>query len=223
MISKTLLALSAALFFQTLPSQALPRVSVLRFNQEAGQIYSGCHGWLYDRQDQLRTELEGELKKRGLHVLERRQIRTIHEDEYELPNLDRASVPKRGRFLSAQYTVTGAVTEVGICEQSSGSSLQLGGVIALLGGPSANLAAGRKDAVSKVKLVAHLVSVETGEILQTFEARGEVVDKGYNLEGVLLGIGAAHRERIAPPIERASHEAIQELASQIANHVAKSP
>jgi curli biogenesis system outer membrane secretion channel CsgG len=195
------------------------RISVTRFSQEVSHILEHCHGWEFTDQNQLQTELESELSSRGLKVLERRDIRKIYGDEYELPNLDRSSSPKRGKFLSAQYTVTGGITELGVCEESEGSGLQLGGIVSLLGGPAADLRVGKRSATSRVKLIAQLVSTETGEVLKSFEAHSEISDSGYSVAGGAMGIGARHEARERPPIERASNEAIHDLSVQIARYV----
>jgi curli biogenesis system outer membrane secretion channel CsgG len=192
---------------------------VTRFDQEVAHILNGCTRWHYSFQDQLQTELERELSLRGLKVLERRQIRKILSDEHELPNFDTGSAPKSGKFLAAQFTITGAITEQGVCEDSAATSVQLGGIVSLLGGPSADVDVGVHHAVSKVKLVAQVLSVETGEILKSFEARAEIKDHGYGVEGQTLGIGAGHRQRKSPPMEKASNQAIQSLATQIASYV----
>lgn len=196
------------------------RVSVLRFKQEADHVFDHCRGWDYGRQDQLQTELERELSLAGLKVLERRDIRRMFEDEHGLPNLDRRNVPKGGKFLSAEYAITGGVTELGICEESSDTSIQLGGVISLLGGPSGvDLDVARQRAVSKVKLVAEVVSVETGEILKSLVATSEVNDSGYAVDAQVMGIGGKQKERKRPPIERATHQAIGDLGRQIAEYL----
>ena len=71
------------------------RVSVTRFNQEVNHILDNCRGFIFDEQNQLQTELEHALTERGLKVLERRDIRNIYSDEYELPNLDQKTAPKK--------------------------------------------------------------------------------------------------------------------------------
>jgi curli biogenesis system outer membrane secretion channel CsgG len=195
------------------------RISVTRFNQQVDHITDNCRKWDFSEQNQLKTEMETELSNRGLDVLERTNIRKIYNDEYELPNMDQSSTPKRGKFLSAQYTVTGGVVEMGICEDSSGSGVQLGGIISLLGGPSSNLRVGKHSSTSKVKLVAQLVSTQTGEVIKSFEAHSEISDGGYSVQGGAMGIGAGHDSRTIAPIERASNDAIRDLSIQIAEYV----
>jgi curli biogenesis system outer membrane secretion channel CsgG len=94
--------------------------------------------------------------------------------------------------------------------------VQLGGISSLLGGPSVDLEVGAKKSTSKVKLVAQIVSVETGEILKSFSANSEIKDSGANVRGGTMGIGARGETQSKPPIERASNQAIQDLATQIA-------
>jgi curli biogenesis system outer membrane secretion channel CsgG len=195
------------------------RISVTRFNQQVDHIPNYCHGWEFTEQNQLKTDLESELFKRGLNVLERESIRQIYSDEYELPNMDPSSTPKRGKFLSAQYTITGGIVELGICEESSGSGIQLGGIVSLLGGPASDLRVGKHSATSKVKLVARLVSTDTGQLLKSFEAQSEISDGGYSVEGGAMGIGASHKSKTELPIERASHRVIEDLSTQIAEYI----
>jgi curli biogenesis system outer membrane secretion channel CsgG len=151
--------------------------------------------------------------------LKRKNIRDIYNDEYEMPNLNQKTKPKTGQFLSAQYTVTGGITELGICEESSGNSVQLGGIISLLGGPSADLGVSQNKNTSKVKVVAQVVSVETGEILRSFEASSESNDSSFGVSGGAMGIGAGHNSRTRPPIEQATNRAIQDLSRQIAEYL----
>lgn len=196
------------------------RVSVTRFEQEVQHILDHCDGWNFTDQYQLRTELERELAGQGLKVLERKNIRQIYADEYELPNLEKQTKPKRGKFLAAQYTITGGITELGICDESSRSALQLGGLVSLLGGPAGvDLGVKRHQISSKVKLVAQIVSVETGEVLRTFTAGSEVSDSGYGLEASVVGIGVGHKARSSAPIEKASNDAVRDLAGQIARYL----
>ena len=195
------------------------RISVTRFNQQVDHITESCHGWEFNGQNQLKTELESELSNRGLDVLERENIRQIYNDEYELPNMKESSVPKRKQFLSAQYTITGGIVELGVCEESSGSGVQLGGIISLLGGPPADLNLRKHSGTSKAKLVARLISTQTGEVLKSFEAQSEISDGGYSVEGGVMGIGAGHHSKTVAPIERASNDAIRDLSMQIAQYV----
>jgi curli biogenesis system outer membrane secretion channel CsgG len=199
---------------------ASPKISVTSFSQEVNHVSSGCRSWDFTEQDQLRTELEGDLTQQGVTVLNRREIRNIYQNEFELPNMDRRRQPKRGRFLSAEFTITGGITELGVCEDSSGNGIELGGIVSLLGGPSGvRLRAGQKKSTSRVKLSANLVSVETGEIVHTFTASSEIQDSGYAVAGGAYGIGAAHAEKKHPPIEKASNDAVEKLAAQIAQYI----
>jgi len=200
-------------------TRSCKRISVTRFSQQVDHVSNNCRGWEYTMQDQLRTVLERELSNQGLKVLERQSIRQIYNDEYELPNMNQKSKPKRGKFLSAQYTVTGGIVELGICEESSGTGIQLGGVISLLGGPSSDLHVGKHSSTSKVRLVAQLLLTETGEIIKSFEANAEISDSGFAVQGSTLGIGGEHNSENLVPIERASNNAIRDLATQISEYV----
>ena len=138
------------------------------------------------------------------------------------PTSIKKTTPKKGKFLSAQYTITGGITELGVCEESSNSGIQLGGIVSILGGPSdTDLKVGGHKSVSKVKLLAQVVSVETGEIVRSFTAKSEISDSGYSVSGGAMGIGAEHGSRHTAPIEKASNEAIRDLASQISDYLAK--
>lgn len=202
---------------------ASTRITVTRFDQETGHLrLSDCRTWDYSQQDQLRTVLEGELSDQGLKVLERRSIRVLYEDEHQMENLNDSTKPRKKRFLSAQYAVVGSIVELGICEEGSDSGVQLGGVIGLLGGPGgADLEVGKKRWVSKVKLRAQLVSTETGEVVKSFTARAEIVENGSSWSAGVYGIGARNRSSSAPPIERATNDALKDLAGQIAQYVQK--
>lgn len=195
------------------------RISVTRFRQEVDHIVDGCRGWDFTIQDQLRTELERGLSRNGLKVLERQNIRDIYSDEYELPNLNQKTKPKTGKFLSAKYTVTGGITELGICEESSGNGIQLGGIVSLLGGPPVDFGASHHKSTSKVKVISQLVSVETGEILHSFEGASEINDSSFGVSGGAMGIGAGHQSRSQPPIEQATNKAIQNVSKQIAEYI----
>jgi curli biogenesis system outer membrane secretion channel CsgG len=194
-------------------------VSVTRFQQEVNHVYDTCHGWSFSQEDQLRTELERELSKNGLKVLERKDIRNIYSNEFDLPNLNQKTVAKKKQFIAAKYTITGGITELGVCEEQAKSGVQLGGIVSLLGGPSVDLAVKKKSAISKVKLVGQIVSVETGEIIKSFDAYSEIKDDGYGVEGSVYGVGGSHEGRSRPPIERAANQAIQELASKISGYL----
>jgi curli biogenesis system outer membrane secretion channel CsgG len=215
---KSVFCLSVALFSAQALAAHPSRVSVLRFDPEVDHVYEGCRGWVYDRQDQLRTQMEAELSRQGLRVLERRAIRQIHQDEFELPNINKKSVARRNGFLAAQYSVTGAVTELGICESSRGGGVQLGGIVSLMGGPSdADLKIGGHSSSSKVTLAAQVVDVETGEILKSFSAKSEVENSGVLTSAGAMGLGAKVGQESAPPIESATNRAISDLAGQIAS------
>ncbi|OFZ52919.1 MAG: hypothetical protein A2428_07305 [Bdellovibrionales bacterium RIFOXYC1_FULL_54_43] len=198
---------------------AAPRVSVLRFNQEVDHVLENCRGWIFSNQNQLHTVLESELTKRGLKVLERRGIRQVYSDEFMMENLSQASRPQKHKFLSAQYVVTGGITELGICVEGSDTGVQLGGLVGLLGGPAVDLEIGKKKAVSTVKLVANLVSTETGEVIRTFSAQANVIESEASVSAGVEGIEARHATQSIPPIEQAANKAIVEIASQIAKYL----
>lgn len=219
---KKSILLSMVCFGSALSGFAQPStvpVSVTRFQQEVNHIYDTCHGWDFTEQDQLRTELERELSKNGLKVLERKDIRTIYSSEFDLPNLNQKTVAKKNQFIAAKYTITGGISELGVCEESSKSGVQLGGIVSLLGGPSVDLGVKKRSATSKVKVIGQIVSVETGEIVKSFEAYSEIKDEGFGVEGSVYGIGASHEGKTRPPIERATNQAIQDLASKIAGYL----
>ena len=137
-----------------------------------------------------------------------------------MENLDTTTRPKKNKFLSAQYVVTGGITELGLCEEGSDSGLQLGGLVGLLGGPAdMDFEVGTKKSVSKIKLVANIVSTETGEILRTFSAEAKIVESGATLSAGASGIHGRHATQSVPAIEQASNKAIIEIASQIANYL----
>jgi hypothetical protein len=48
------------------------RVSILRFNQEASDVFANCRDWSFGMQDQLATQLAHALTQEGVTVLERR-------------------------------------------------------------------------------------------------------------------------------------------------------
>lgn len=194
-------------------------VSVLRFNQEVAHIYDGCRSWGFTEQNQLRSELERQLALQGLQILERTGIRKIYADEYEMPNLNEKTVAKKKQFIAARYTITGGISELGICEESSHSGVQLGGLVSLLGGPSVDLGGKKGNSKSRVKVIAQVVSVETGEIVDTFEAYSEISDDSYGVNAGVMGIGVEHHESTRPPIEKATNQAIHDLAAQIAKGV----
>jgi curli biogenesis system outer membrane secretion channel CsgG len=219
---RTLSVVSLIYLFMASPSWSQPTtisVSVTRFQQEVGHIYEHCQSWHFTEQNQLRTELERQLSLNGLKVLERRDIRTIYENEYELQNLNQKTVNKRNQFITAKYTVTGGISELGICDTSSHSGVRLGGIVSLLGGPDVDLGVKKQSSVSKVKVVAQIVSVETGEVVKTFEALSEINDSSYKVEGGYHGLGGSHGSKTRPPIERATNEAIRELATKIAGYL----
>src|SRR6185437_6441422 len=108
-------------------------VSVVRFDEQAQHILDSCKGFNFTIQDQLRTVLERDLGERGVQVVERRDIRKIYDNEYEMPNLNQETQAKRMKFIAAKYTISGGITEMGICEKSSGNGVQLGGIVSLLG------------------------------------------------------------------------------------------
>ena len=202
--------------------RAVP-VSVTRFNQKTEHVLEGCSRWDYNGQDQLRTVLESELSsKPGLKVLERESVREMVEQEYGLPYADRASLPRKGRMLSARYAITGGITEQGVCEEGSADGVELGGIVGLLGGPSGvGLGVGTRHGKSRVKLTANLVRVETGEVIRSFTATSEVAEGGVSVGASYHGIGASHKQRNAPPIERATNQALADLAGQISDYLSR--
>ncbi len=209
------------LFQAAIAHAATPPIAVSRFEQEVDHIYEGCRGWQWSRRNQLQTELESRLRMKGLRVLERKDIQAIYDGEFEFPNLDDRSKPRRKRMVSAKYVITGGVTELGICEESSANGIQIGGLIGLFGGPDADLQVGFESAVSKVKLVANLVAVESAEIVQTFTALESITDSGTQVRAEVAGIGAKHGSRKTLPIERASSAAIDNLSNQIRDFLMK--
>jgi hypothetical protein len=58
-----------------------------------------------------------------------------------------------------------------------------GGLVSPLGGPASDLSIGNHSSTSKVKLVAQLISTQTGEVLKSFEAHSEISDGGYSVQG----------------------------------------
>ena len=191
-------------------------ISVTRFVQESEKITDGCKDFYWGDQGQLRTMLERALSIQGLRVLERRDIRKIYEDEFELVNLNKKTQPKRKGFVSAKYSITGGITELGICESGSAEGLQLGGIIGLLGGPSDSvLSVAHKSVISKITVVGNILNVETGEILKSIEATGELTDEGTGVSAGTSGIGGSVGSGTKAPIERAARQAIDELAKQI--------
>jgi curli biogenesis system outer membrane secretion channel CsgG len=219
-----LLSASAWLATSLAPKTAMasepPTVSILRFSQEVDHTLDDCRGWNWSTQDQLRTELERALSELGVTVLERRDIGLLHASEHDLINADPRKKPKAGLFKTARYSITGGITELGICENSEGSGISLGGIVGLLGGPAGtDIDVSTKKAVSTVKLVAQVVSVETGEILKSFEARSQLEDQGYAVGLEVAGIGGRRKTSQLQPIERATNQAIAELAKKIAEYL----
>jgi curli biogenesis system outer membrane secretion channel CsgG len=194
---------------------------VTRFVQESDHLWPGCRGWEWGVQNQLQTELESKLRKQGLRVLERRSLNRIYESEFQHPNLKASSKPRTKQMMAAQFTVTGGIAELGICEESSGTDVQLGGIVGLLGGPSADLAGSFDKVVSRVRMIANLVKVETAETLETFEAEGTITDEATRLRGEIAGIGLGGRAKSRPAIEKASTQAIQKLAEQISTYLSR--
>lgn len=200
--------------------KSVTRVSVLRFDQEVDHILEGCRGWSWTTQNQLQTELERALSSEGLVVLERRDINRMYDREHDLVNADRREAPKRGKFKTAQFTITGGITELGLCDDSNRESVSLGGLISLVGGPpNVDLDLGRSKTTTTVKLVAQVVSVETGEVLRSFEARSQIEDQGLAVGVGVAGIGGSKSTRTRPPVERASNQAIADLARQMAGYL----
>ena len=185
---------------------APPRVSVLRFHQQVEHILEGCRGFEWTEQGQLRTELERALVAEGVEVLERRDIHRLYDREHQLVNADKRQTPRRGRFKTAQFSITGGLTELGICDQSGRESVSLGGVVSWLGGPSdVDLNLGRRKVVSTAKVTAQLVSVETGQIVRSFEARSQTEDSGVSVGVGVGGVGASKRTNERSPVERATN------------------
>lgn len=194
-------------------------IAVTEFRQEVDWIFSGCKGYWWHTQNQLKTVLEQELSKAGFRVVERQHIRKMHENEHKMENLDPKTKAKSKQFIAAKYSITGGITELGICEEEQGTGINLGGVVSLLGGPSTDLNVNVSGAVSKVKLVAKLLSVETGEVLKVFEAESESNDKGLGVQVAIVGIGGKHARKSTPPIERATNDALKKIATQIQEYL----
>jgi curli biogenesis system outer membrane secretion channel CsgG len=222
-----ILLLNFALAFLSLEANAAEkasriRISVTKFDQQVDHWYPDCqqwHGWR--SQNQLQTVLEKELSELGLQVLERQEIRRMHSDEFEMANLNQKTVAKRNQFVAAKYAVVGGITEMGVCEESSDSGIQLGGIVSLLGGPSTDLKLDTSGATSKIAVMGKLISVETGKVIKTFEAEGSVSDSDKGIRAEVAGIGGNHRSRKQPPLERASNLALRELAQKIASYLQK--
>jgi curli biogenesis system outer membrane secretion channel CsgG len=199
----------------------LPRVSVLRFNDEGAHIVSGCKGWeeVARYQEQLQSQLEVALVKAGFKVQERREIKELYNSEYNLVNSRRKNRPNKGAFKSAQFTIAGALTEFGLCTQSQGNGVQLGGVLGLLGVPgSSNIELAKGEVRSKVGLVAQVIDVETGEDIGAFEASAEAKSSASELGVSVMGIGGHHTESSKSVAEEASKEAINQIVAQIKAH-----
>jgi curli biogenesis system outer membrane secretion channel CsgG len=201
-----------------------PRVSVLRFYQQVEHILEGCRGFEWTEQGQLRTELERALVREGVVVLERADIERLYDREHYLVNADPRGAPKRGRFKTAQFSITGGLTELGICDETGREGVSLGGVVSWLGGPSdVDLDLSRRKTISTAKVAAQLVSVETGQIVRSFEARSQIEDTGISVGVGMSGVGASKRTSGHAPVERVTNQAIQDLARQIAAYLSAIP
>lgn len=193
-----------------------PTVSVTHFDDETQSVITSCRGWHFSGQGQVRTQFEGALTKAGVRLVERRAIRQIHSDEHELPNLDQSTRPKAARFKSAEFTLTGGITELGICADSGEFGAQLGGIFALIGGPPIDLSVQKQASVSKVTTTAQLVLVETGEVLASFSGVGEVTESGIGFGAGVAGVGINTSSKKEPPIEAAARMSAENLANQVA-------
>lgn len=214
------IALSGFLLVDSTYSAPTPvRISVTEFNQKVDHIAYNCRSWEFTQQGQLRTLLESELTGKGMTIVEREKIREIYDNEFEMKNLDPSTVQKRNQFKAAEYTITGGITELGVCEDTDKSGIKLGGIISLLGGPDTDLSVKKRKSVSTVTLTAKLVSTRTGEVVRSFTENGKIEDNSYGVDGEIAGVGGSHENKKLPPIERASKEAIQKLAVQIAQYI----
>ena len=171
--------------FSLLPAchaQTKKRVAVLNFDYAT--VQSGVAALFGSNQDVgkgIADILVDRLVSGSLYsVIERKQLDKIMAEQ-NFSNSDRAdstTAAKIGKMAGVDAIITGSITEFGNETKNLGVGGAAGGLIGHgLGG------FGHKNSKAIVMVTAHLVDVDTGQILATAEGKGESARSSTNLLG----------------------------------------
>lgn len=134
--------------------------------------------------------VEKELVKNGTFSIYTRAAKETIKDEKEINKGDAATRNTTGNLAGVGAIVRGTITQFGFDNKSKKIG---GGVFGKLAGPLGGVIGGvaEKDSKAIVVITAQVVSVATGEILASAEAKGESKRKDRALLGGLVKGGSA--------------------------------
>jgi curli biogenesis system outer membrane secretion channel CsgG len=207
------------LLFVSLSLSAAPVISVVQFKNKIEKSSGNCMNYQSVSLGQLRIELERNLSKRGIRVVERHNLNKIYKGEFEHPNLDDSTKSKRKKFIAARYTISGELTEAAFCETRSSSGISIGGLISRVSGVDVDLDLKRRKVSGSFKIAAKLISVETGEIVGTFEGNNSVTDSKFSGNVGIFGVGVDADKSTNKAIEKHVNLAIKDLAEKISSKI----
>lgn len=210
----------AAAAAQAAPTKTPIAVTALE-DLASERVHDHCARWYAGYQAQLREQMEHALNQRGFRVMERKHINAMYTDEFRHENLDPKTLSKFRKFVAAKYVLTGAITEFSYCDERNAVGINVGNVISGLTGLDADARVGVGSEIAKVGMTLKVVNVETGEILESFEAEDEVKSSGLAVAGGLAGVSGRVRSEKFPAVEKASKKVIGTLADRVQAFIAE--
>jgi len=192
---------------------AKTRVAVTELEDKSGSGRCSV-SWLNNVGFGLTEQLLTELSKVDRYALQERVvIEKIYNTEHKLINAKKTSLPKKNQFLTAEYSIVGAVTSFELCAEDNGAEVGLDG--GWVGVPGIGLKVGAKKEQARVAMDIRIVKVETGEIVKSFTTEGTSDATGFKLGADVRAIDFNMNKLKSTPLGEASRKAIQAAVEKI--------
>ena len=212
--------LMATTLVLTANAEAKIKVTVSKFTDKTAR--SSCtdeYREYWDRhlgiafQEMMLTELMG---IDSIEVLDRENIKNMHEQEFNLLNSEEAVTRERGKFKSADIAFVGAVTQFEFCAKKSGASIDVGKIIGF-----GSLKLGQKGSGAKVVVDIRAVDVRTGAVIASVKGIGVTNNDGYSLDLDVGGLDFDLNTEKNSPLGKASTEAIENATDKLIGKLRK--
>ena len=211
-------ALCAAVLFAGQIADAKTRVAVSSFKNKSGSSRCSIRWFSYNNlgsgmADQLITALSDTNK---FDIQERENLQKMYNQEHQLINADKSSLPEANKFRSAHYSIVGSITSFEMCESGGKAKLNVGKLIGL---KSDRLKVGAKKSNAKVVLDLRVIDVTKGNVLKSVRAEGSVSSTDFDVDGSVKGAGFDTGAFQRSPVGEATRKAIQNAVDQIVSVV----
>lgn len=194
---------------------AKTRVAVSTFTDKTGNSSRCRISWWggHELGEGFRDQIVTALMKDGKYeIVERENLKTMYNEEHELINADKSTLPTKNKFRAAHYSITGAVTSFELCDDGFGGKADVGG---LLGFKGAGLKLGAKTQKAKVVIDLRVIDVTTSQVVHSFRSEGTASSTKIDADGDIKGAKIGSDAFFSTPIGEATRDAIENAVSQI--------